>query len=63
MTPDLAQVRIVHSVGMVMDGGAKASAEILWPNIVSSIADKELRVRVVDGGRNLMIINHPSSHL
>lgn len=44
--PDLAQVRIVHSVGMVMDGGNKARADILWPNIVSSILDKEVQERL-----------------
>ena len=37
VTPDLAQVRIVHSVGMVMNCGKPAVAKITWANIVQSL--------------------------
>ena len=48
MTPDLAQVRIVHSVGLVMKDGAFDRTEIKWPSIVNSLANKELRDRLLN---------------
>ena len=37
ITPDLAQVRIVHSVGLVMENGEKGSNNITWANIIASL--------------------------
>lgn len=45
-TPELAQVRIVHSIGLEMVRGSSASGEITFANIVQSVRDKDLRKKL-----------------
>lgn len=46
ITPNLAQVRLVHTLGMVMPAGEKGSASILWSHIVSSLGDPGLKAQL-----------------
>ena len=46
VTPGLAQVRIVHSAGLIMDGGNPCQASISWQNIVNSIPSQEMKAQL-----------------
>ena len=46
VTPGLAQVRIVHSAGLIMDGGNACQASISWQNIVNSLPSKEMKAQL-----------------
>ena len=46
MTPDLAHVRIVHTMGLLMEGGNACQASINWANIINSLPSKELKAQL-----------------